>query len=123
MIERVTLSTLKGGSIEAKFQELLRQILENIRDVNTPVKDKRELTIKLVFAPTGDRTEILIGCHYGTKLANLHEDNSTFFIGQQKLADGNIELFATENNPRPLPGMSLFYEGRSSEEDEERKVM
>jgi len=51
MYEKITLSTLKGGALEERFQYELKKVLENIVDPNTEAKKQRKITIELILLP------------------------------------------------------------------------
>lgn len=72
----LTLSSLAGGALEMRFQEELAKLLANIDDPNTPAERKRELNIRLAFAPSKSRREIGVTMSVVPKLAQ-HEPLET----------------------------------------------
>ncbi len=51
MYEKITLSSLKDGAVEERFQYELKKVLDNIADPNTETKKARKITIELTFSP------------------------------------------------------------------------
>jgi len=51
----LTLSTLKDGALEERFQACLAEIFADINDPNKPADSLRYIDVRLVFRPDGDR--------------------------------------------------------------------
>jgi len=71
---------LANGALAEQVDAKIKEILENVEDVNTPHKTKRELTIKMTFAPNEDRDRCEIAIQVSTKLAALKGIESDIFI-------------------------------------------
>ncbi len=65
----ITLSTLKGGALEERFQRELTRVLSNIRDPNTAQASVRSVHIKLTFKPSEDRQFAGVTAQVSSKLA------------------------------------------------------
>jgi hypothetical protein len=93
----MTLGTIAAGALEELFGAELAKVLANIQDINTDAKAKREIAIKLIFAPTEDRdmTEVKVQC--SAKLAGLLTVKTRAFVGRQ---DGRLVM--VEHNPKQL---------------------
>jgi hypothetical protein len=91
----MTLGTIAAGALEELFGAELSKVLATIQDVNTDPKAKREIGIKLTFAPSEDRemTEVKVACN--SKLAGLLTVKTRAFLGRQ---DGR--LVAVEHDPK-----------------------
>lgn len=48
-MSKVDLKEMIGGSVQEKFQHSFDRVMENMQDVNTPYKEKREINIKMTF--------------------------------------------------------------------------
>lgn len=96
-MEQITLNTIASGALAELFDAELAKVLGNIQDINTDAKAKREINIKLVFAPTEDRemTDVKVSC--SSKVAGLLTVRTRAFIGRQ---DGR--LVAVEHNPKQM---------------------
>lgn len=51
----LTLDNVGGGAAPELFQHELEKVLANIRDVNTPAKKARTITLSIAFLPKEDR--------------------------------------------------------------------
>lgn len=51
-MNKVELGELIGGALQEKFSKSFERVVENLQDQNTAYKDKRGITIKLVFEQT-----------------------------------------------------------------------
>jgi len=65
----ICLSRIANGELEEKFQHELARVLQNLMDVNTPFKDKRKITIDMIFEQNEERREIQISLAVKSKLA------------------------------------------------------
>lgn len=99
MPDTVSLSTLAGGALAERFEDALQQVLDNIQDVNTEAKAKREITITMTVAPDDKREMANVGLNVKTKLASHKGLGSTFFMGR---SHGKVVIF--ESNPKQ-PGL------------------
>ena len=66
--EKLSLANLKGGAAIEMFDRAMGNVLDNIRDINTTQKP-REITLKVRFSPTRDRTLFGIAITCTPKLA------------------------------------------------------
>lgn len=89
--QKLSLTGLKGGALEERFQRELARVLANIRDPNTSKEKKRSITVKLTFTPADDRQYAAITAEVSSKLA-ADAPVTTFTLFTER--DG--ELVATE---------------------------
>lgn len=66
--EEVSLDELFDGALLHRFRQKLTEVIENIWDGNYPSKDKRKLTIELVFSPDDHRSTIDVSAKISAKL-------------------------------------------------------
>lgn len=66
---KVDLKEMCGGAMQEKFQNSFEKVMENLQDVNTPYKDKREIVIKLAFAQNEQRDNVIVDISVKEKLA------------------------------------------------------
>jgi hypothetical protein len=66
-------SAIKGGVFEARFQDALTEIMDDICDPNKSIVDSRVLTIKIKVQPTGRDGAKLILDSVTTKLGKVAE--------------------------------------------------
>lgn len=93
MALNIDLENLAGGELAEKFQEAMKKIVKNMRDPNTPYKNKRSLIIKLTFEQTEDRDDVSIDGQIDVKLAPVKGVKTRMIIGKD-LRTG--ELYAEE---------------------------
>lgn len=89
---------LVGGAVAEHVDAKIKEVLENIEDINTPWKPKREITIKVVFAPNEDRDRCQIGVAVTTKLPGFKPLESGCFITRV----GNTLVAIENENPQQL---------------------
>lgn len=95
-MRKFTLSTLKGGALEERFQEGLKEVAMNIADPNTEARLKRKITLEITFSPNEGRDHAAIAIAVKTKLQPYMEVNGELFFGY----DGQTgELTAQEHDP------------------------
>lgn len=68
--EKLSLITINNGEIIETFDEALKRVFENCADINTTL-EKREITIKVTFNPSSDRTYIPHKAAVTYKLAGM----------------------------------------------------
>lgn len=93
---KVRLETLCGGAVNERFQQAFQEALDNIVDVDTPVRKKREIVIKVTLEPTEDREMIKVNAEVNKKLANPSGSAGLFHVGRAK----GGRAVAYEFNPR-----------------------
>lgn len=92
---RVTLSSIGSGAASELFEHAIRRVLDNIADVNTDPKSKREINLKFLFVPNDERSMIATAINCETKVAPPKGLDTVLFSGVKK--DGG--RYATEYNP------------------------
>lgn len=86
---KADLKEICGGAIQEKFQHSFERVMENLQDVNTPYKDKREIVIKLTFAQNEQRDNVLADIKVTEKLASQGALSTQFAVGKD-LKTGKI---------------------------------
>jgi hypothetical protein len=99
----VSLTNLNQGAAIEMFDAELKKVVENIADLNTTAKVKREITLKVVFVPNDERTQGLVGITVASKLAGHRGTSTTVWFGKK-----SGERLAVETDPSP----GLFDQGR-----------
>lgn len=92
----LTLSSIKGGALEEKFQIELEKVMRNIRDPNAS-DGKREITIKLVFSPNSKGTKCVLDVATVSKLQPDATFSSEMWIAMQ-----GAKPVAVEDDPEQL---------------------
>jgi len=86
----LNLSLMMDGAIQEKLDGELQKVFDNIHDLNTEAKKKREIMIKLVFVPDENREVVSMSSDFTTKLAPVESVATTVLTGKD-IHTGNIE--------------------------------
>ena len=97
--ERLSVATMKQGAVVEQVDEAIQRVLENTVDPNTPAKSKRQVVLKLTFAPDEERELLGISASVQTKLAPAVEITGRAWVAHTR--DG---LVALEHDPKQ-PGL------------------
>jgi hypothetical protein len=91
--EILTLASLGKGAVLELFDRELQRVLENISDINTNPRTKREIQIKVIFEPEDKDREIAYATvEFTTKLAGVNPTKpQTLYIGKK---DGKLVAVA-----------------------------
>lgn len=79
-IEDISLFNVCGGAADEQFQRSVQEIIENIADLNTDPKGKRELTLKFEFKPYKNRQGAEVTMTASTKLKAAEPISGNIFI-------------------------------------------
>lgn len=96
--EEISIFDLMDGAVKERAALVLRNILDNIADLNTDHKKVRTLTVKFLFAPSEDRTAVNVDVQCEGKTAPIKGIATNLLLGQQ-----NGEPIAVEQ-PKSIPG-------------------
>lgn len=101
----VTLSTLSGGAANDYFENAMKEVLDNIKDVNTPAKATRKIVLTLLIKPTEDRLMAQTDLSVKTTLPPIKPFSKSMFFGRDK--DGFHAYEEDVNSPvLPFPEFS-----------------
>lgn len=110
---RINLEKLAGGAFTEKLNEALLQVAENIQNPNTEAAAKREITVKIKFAPNKTRQLVNTTIAVTTKLAATEAIDTQMLMGKD-IKTGRLEI--AEYNGQISGQTSLF--GREDDEDD-----
>lgn len=88
-MSKVDLKEMIGGSVQEKFQHSFDRVMENMQDVNTPYKEKREINIKMTFVQNESRDNVMASVKVSEKLASQGEVMTQFAVGKD-LRSGKV---------------------------------
>lgn len=83
------LKEMCNGAIQEKFQHAFDRVMENLQDINTPYRDKREIVIKMTFAQNEQRDNVMADIKVTEKLASQGALTTQFAVGKD-LKTGKI---------------------------------
>lgn len=96
--EQLSLTNIADGAVIERFDQALKDILENLMDPNTTDK-KREIVVKVSFKRNADRTMIQVDAAVDTKPASRNPVQVVALMG--KALGGGVE--ANEVLPAQQP--------------------
>ncbi|MBB5227417.1 hypothetical protein DYE50_01335 [Treponema ruminis] len=80
----VTLQTLSGGAANDYFENAMKEVIDNIRDINTPAKSPRRITLTLCIKPTEDRLMAQTELSVKTFLPPIKPFSKSMFFAREK---------------------------------------
>lgn len=86
---KIDLKEMVGGALQEKFKHSFERVMENMQDVNTPYKDKREIVITMKFVQNEQRDNVLADISVKEKLASQAGLTTQFAVGKD-LRNGKI---------------------------------
>ncbi len=90
--ERMTLANMCGGGVQEYIDRALAKVSDNILDINTEAKKKREISIRIIFAPNeDDREDVAVKVQTAVKLAPESGIDTQLFISRD-FKSGTISL-------------------------------
>lgn len=115
MVETSSILEMAQGAIMEQVNMEVGKIVDNILDPNTDAKKKRQLNLVVDFAPSADRSTVVITVTAKSKLLPNNSIQTTLYVG----ADSSTgEVQAVEMVPQ-IPGQQSF----SGEIQEEPKIL
>lgn len=114
----VNLHDIAGGALNQKFEHSFKRVVENLQDVNTPYKDKRQIIITMTFVQNEQRDEVVTEIAVKEKLAPQGKLTTRFGVGKD-LCTGQI--FAEEYGNQ-LKGQMAINTSELSSDDESQEV-
>lgn len=94
---RVTLDRIGNRMAAILFDRELQAVIENMLDVNTDPRAKREIVLKFVFKPSEKRTSAAVLIASTSKLCPVNPQDATIHVGRMRRGG---KLVAVEDNPR-----------------------
>jgi len=95
-LSKISLGSIGNGIAGELFDREMKAILENIRDVTTPWKKARRLTIEFTIYPQESRESAEVEIECKKKIPTVEPRLSTLFIDE----DDDGEFIAVQEDPR-----------------------
>lgn len=86
---KIDLKDIAGGAMQEKFAHSFERVMENMQDVNTPYKDKRQIVITMTFVQNEQRDNVLADISVKEKLAAQSGTTAQFAVGRD-LRSGKV---------------------------------
>jgi len=83
-MQLVTLQTLSGGAANDYFEAALKEVIENIKNDNTPAKAMRKITLTLCIKPSEDRLMAQTDLSVKTTLPPIKPFSKSMFFASEK---------------------------------------
>lgn len=94
-MERLSIATLRRGSVVEMVDGAIQEVLENVADPNTDATAKRKVTLTLTFAPDNEREQMGVAIAVKAAMAPQAVVNTTAFLAHTR--DG---IVCAEYDPR-----------------------
>lgn len=114
---KVSVLEMAQGAIMEACNVEVGKVMDNIFDLNTDAKKKREVTIKLSFTPSADRQQVNISAQASCKLQPNNAIETALYCGKDNVS-GKIQ--AVELVPN-IPGQ-LGFTDEEQEQPRELKL-
>lgn len=115
MVETKSILEMAQGAIMEQVNLEVGKIVDNILDPNTDPKKKRQLSLSVDFAPSADRSTVVITATAKSKLLPNNAVQTTLYVGADA-ATGEVQ--AVEMTPQ-IPGQQSF----GGETQEEPRIL
>lgn len=118
--ERLTLANMCNGGVQERIDRALAKVSDNILDLNTDPKKKREVIVKIIFAPNeNDREDVAVNVQTSVKLAPEMGLETQLFISKD-FKNGTVQL--TEHAKGQIKGqLTLDDCGMSMDDEDENR--
>lgn len=80
--EFLTATNINNGRLVQHIDEQIKRIVEDIADPNTVPTAKREINVKISFAPSKSRREAKVEYQVTSKLAAPEKEDSYIYVGK-----------------------------------------
>lgn len=102
----LNVGNILGGKFPERFGKAIQQLIDNMRDPNTPADATRKITFEFTFKPTEDRQTAAVTLETKLKLASLEGISGTVYVSK---AEGTLKAYT-----RDIRQEILFDESKSS---------
>lgn len=116
-MEKASILEMARGAIMEQVDVEVSKIVDNIIDVNTEPKKKRQLVLTVDFVPSADRTVVSIAATAKSKLQPLNAIQTSLYVG---VDSSTGEITATEMTPNIAGQVDLM--GEEAEEARTLKI-
>lgn len=86
---KIDLKDIASGALQEKFAHSFEKVMENMQDVNTPYKDKRQIVITMTFVQNEQRDNVVADISVKEKLAAQGGLTTQFAVGKD-LRSGKV---------------------------------
>jgi hypothetical protein len=89
----LNIGNILGGKFPERFAKAVQQLVDNMRDPNTPADATRKITFDFTFKPTEDRQTAAVMLTTKLKLASLEGVAGTIYVSK---AEGSLKAYTRD---------------------------
>lgn len=89
----LNVGNILGGKFPERFNKAVQQLIDNMRDPNTPADSKRKITFEFTFKPTDDRQTAAVLLTTTLKLASMEPCAGTVYVSK---AEGSLKAYTRD---------------------------
>lgn len=89
----LNVGNILGGKFPERFQKAVQQLIDNMRDPNTPADASRKITFEFTFRPTEDRQTAAVMLETKMKLASMEGVAGTIYVSK---AEGSLKAYTRD---------------------------
>lgn len=89
----LNVGNILGGKFPELFNKAIQQLIDNMRDVNTPADSVRKIKFEFTFKPTDDRQTAAVLLATTLKLASMEPCAGTVYVSK---AEGSLKAYTRD---------------------------
>lgn len=89
----LNVGNILGGKFPERFNKAIQQLIDNMRDPNTPADATRKITFDFTFKPTDDRQTAAVLLTTKLKLASMEPCAGTVYVSK---AEGSLKAYTRD---------------------------
>jgi hypothetical protein len=89
----LNVGNILGGKFPERFQKAVQQLIDNMRDPNTPADASRKISFEFTFKPTEDRQTAAVMLETKMKLASMEGVAGTIYVSK---AEGTLKAYTRD---------------------------
>lgn len=89
----LNVGNILGGKFPERFNKAVQQLIDNMRDPNTPADARRKITFEFTFDPTDDRQTAAVMLTAKLKLASMEPCAGTVYVSK---AEGSLKAYTRD---------------------------
>lgn len=89
----LNVGNILGGKFPERFDKAIKQLIDNMRDPNTPADAARKITFEFTVKPTEDRQTAAVMLTTKLKLASMESVAGTIYVSK---AEGSLKAYTRD---------------------------
>ncbi len=87
---KLNIGNILDGKFPERFDKAINQLIDNMRDPNTPADATRKITFEFTVKPTDDRATAAVSLTTKLKLASMESVAGTIYVSK---AEGSLQAY------------------------------